>query len=264
MKLHPLRPIVAVHTPKSSKLEIATYNVLFSTTDKQTKEDLSRLMRRNGVINLQEFDASHRDLFEWMKAQGWGHAHGHAEDAIVWDKSKYKLVDSGSHKLNDPVDGINARGHYPARRANWVRLEDKRTGQVFNTVTVHTIAHNRGAKLTPRVDRVARHQFRELAKLSERLAKHGPVIIGGDLNADTRAKRTWPGEILKDASLRSNWQQLGTDGVGRRGTHGSRFIDHFLTRSDMRDQLKLKSHDIVRKMHSDHDALEATYRLKAP
>ncbi|MDP2272267.1 MAG: hypothetical protein Q8K32_16140 [Archangium sp.] len=249
--------------PRASRLKIATYNVLFKTSDAQTKEDLSRLMRRNGVINLQEFNAGHRDLFTWIGNQGWGHvsAKGWAEEPIIWDRRKYQKVDSGQHRINDAVDGIAGRKTYPAHNATWVRLKDRKTGKVFTTVSVHTIAHNRGPKLTPLVDRVSKHQFSELAKLTERLSKHGPVIIGGDLNTSP-SRGTWPRKILEAAHLRSNWQQLGRKGLGPGGTHGPSFIDHFLTQTTMKDKLKLLSHDIVRGGHSDHNAVEADYRLK--
>ncbi|MBK7862669.1 MAG: endonuclease/exonuclease/phosphatase family protein [Archangiaceae bacterium] len=248
----------------SSRLQIATYNVLFKTSDAETRQDLSRLMKRNGVINLQEFDASHRDLFKWIDQKGWGHKslRGGTQEPIIWDRRKYKLVDSGSRKLNDTVEHLPGRGLYPSHRATWVRLEDKKTGKVFTTVSVHTIAHNRGAHVTPRVDRISKHQFRELAQLTADLKKHGPVVIGGDLNAAPNRPATWPREILKHAHLRSNWSELGTGGVGKGGTHGKSFIDNFLTLTTMRDRLKLLSHRIVRGLHSDHNAVEADYRLK--
>jgi hypothetical protein len=101
---------------------------------------------------------------------------------------------------------------------------------VFTTVSVHTIAHNRGPKITPKVDAIARHQFRVLGELAQKASGHGPVLIGGDLNTQPGRQQTWPGKILKNAKLESNWQQLGTKGVGP-GTHGHSFIDQFLEKA---------------------------------
>lgn len=248
---------------RSSRLEVASYNVLYTTSDAQTKEDLSRLMKRNGVINLQEFDASHRNLFKWVHDQGWGHFSakvGWAQEPIIWDKKKYELVDGGAHRINEPVKDLGGRD-YPAHKATWVRLKDKATGQVFSTISVHAIAHNRGPRKTPAVNAVSKHQFRELAALTRRLSKHGPVILAGDLNTSA-GRNTWPREILRDAHLRSNWQWLGRDGVGPGGTHGPSFIDHLLTLTTKKKELELLSHDILHGMHSDHDAVEADYRLR--
>lgn len=256
------RPQVTKHPKSGSHLRIATYNVLFSTTPAQTKADLSRLMEHNGGINLQEFEPPHGQLFDWLKSKGWGHFHApHTGEPVIWDKSKYSLVDASSKKLNDTQKNMfDTHRTYPAHRATWVRLRDKKTGKVFTTVSVHTIAHNRGPKQTPRIDRIERHQFKELAELTERLSKHGPVIIGGDLNADPKHKLTWPGQILKSAHLRSNWQWLGEKGVGK-GTHGSHFIDNFLTLTTMKDELKLLQHHIVYGLHSDHNAVVGDYWL---
>ena len=247
---------------RGSHLHIATYNVLYSTTVAQTKADLTRLMKHNGVINLQEFDPPHGQLFDWVKAQGWGHYHApHTGEPILWDKSKYALVDAGSKKLNETQhDMFDTHRTYPAHRATWVQLRDRRTGKVFTTVSVHTIAHNRGPKATPRIDRIEWHQFRELAELTERLSKRGPVIIGGDLNAEPSHQKTWPGQILKAAHLKSNWQWLGEKGVGP-GTHAGHFIDHFLTLTTMKDDLKLLKHHIVYGLHSDHNAVVGNYWL---
>jgi hypothetical protein len=247
-----------------SKLHIATYNVLFKTTAQQTKHDLERLMAHNGVINLQEFDGNHHPLLDWAKKKGWGHfsVDGGTQEPILWDKSKYKMLDSGSRKISDAADHIPGRGHYPAHRATWVRLQDKRTGAVFTSVSVHTIARDRGPRATPRIDAISKHQFRQLADLTHDLKKHGPVIIGGDLNTSPLQHASWPREILHHAGLRSNWDQLGTKQFHHHGTHGHSFIDNFLTLKDMRDQLKIRGQRIVRGLHSDHDALEATYRLK--
>ncbi|MBX5483807.1 MAG: endonuclease/exonuclease/phosphatase family protein [Myxococcaceae bacterium] len=246
-----------------STLTIGTYNILFKTTLKQNREDLARLIKQTGVINLQEFTPEHNKLFAWLKEQGWGHYHApHTGEPVIWDKRKYELVAAGTKKLNDAVDNLGpTHRHYTAHRATWVRLRDKRTGKVFTTVSVHTIAHNRGPKKTPRTDAIERHQFRELAELTAKLKKHGPVIIGGDLNSTPRHAATWPKKILRSAHLRSNWSELGMKGVGE-GTHGRRFIDHFLTLTTMRDRLKLLKHRIVYGLHSDHNAVIGKYRLK--
>lgn len=249
-------------TRSHSALKIATYNVLFKTSPAQTRADLARLMEHNGVLNLQEFSPSHRSVLEWAHQKGWGSFHPKGtEEPVLWDREKYKMEDAGSVKLNDAVDHLAPSGrHYPEHRATWVRLRDRATGEVFTTVSVHTIAHNRGPRLTPRVDAIARHQFRALGELAQKQSAHGPVLIGGDLNTQPGRQTTWPGKILKSAKLESNWQQLGTKGEGP-GTHGHSFIDQFLTLRPMRSELKLVSHDIVTGLHSDHHALRAKYRL---
>jgi endonuclease/exonuclease/phosphatase (EEP) superfamily protein YafD len=253
------RPLGGVHRRDHSTLKIATYNVLFKTNPAQTKADLSRLMEHNGVLNLQEFTPNHQAVIPWAHSKGWGAFHPKGtEAAVMWDREKYAMEKAGSVKLNEGTD--LAGRHYPAHRATWVRLRDRATGEVFTTVSVHTIAHNRGPKITPKVDAIARHQFRVLGELAQKASGHGPVLIGGDLNTQPGRQLTWPGKILKNAKLESNWQQLGTKGVGP-GTHGHSFIDQFLTLKPMRKDLKLMSHDIVRGLHSDHNALRAKYRL---
>lgn len=258
------RPLTSAPKPKGARLEVATYNVLYKTSDAQTKADLTRLMKRNGVINLQEFDQGHHDLLKWVERQGWGHfnaKHG-PQEVILWDRSKYKLLASGGHHLNDTEKNLAPHGRtYPGRAASWVRLEDRATGHTFHSISVHAIAHSRGPKATPRVDAISKQQFRELAALTEKLSKHGPVILAGDFNT-SMGRNTWPKRILENAGLRSNWQQLGTKNAGAPGTHGNHFIDHFFTLKSTRDELKLEDHRILRGLHSDHRAVEADYFLR--
>lgn len=251
----------AAARPNTSTLKLATYNVLFQTRPDQTKADLKKLMAQNGVIHLQEFDAKHHALLPWIRQQGWGVVlpKGSAEP-VLFDKSRYDLLDSGDKKLNDPVQ-LPGRGHYPARHAVWARLKDKKTGADFTSISVHTIAHDLGPKKTPRFDAIKRQQFKELTQLADRFDAKGPVLIGGDLNAQP-GRKIWPAKQLKQAGLVSNWTELGMKGVI--GTHGKNHIDNVLTEKDQRKNLKLESQHVVKGLHSDHRALEVRYRLENP
>lgn len=122
-----------------------------------------------------------RDLAHKIRQAGYGfygEKSGY-DDAVIWDKSKYEMVQGLSRRLNKNSTTYGGRAN--VRDAAAVLLRDKETGQTFWQVAVHLAPKKQGTKAQQR--RVQAEQMIALNRLVHQLAGDGvPVIVGGDFN----------------------------------------------------------------------------------
>lgn len=253
----------------SATVRLAQYNAHTTTTVQQTQTALDRLMGQTDVIGINEWSPKFKPLFGWAQLKGWSHFIGHGSTPIFWRTDKYNKLESGSVKLNEmqmiesKSTGKLTRKWVP-RYANYVRLQDRNTGQTFYEVSAHLISSvERGGKANknaPHRVAVYREQIAALAKLTRNLSAKDKVFVTGDFNIDSRS-RTGLLAPLRAAHLRNNWDWLGTDQFGT-GTFGRRFIDYIWSFSNSPfGSVQIVSNKQVENLPSDHDAVISTYRL---
>jgi hypothetical protein len=264
------------HDGGHNHLRVTTYNIKYTSGNGDVQQSLTRLLPDADIMILNEFTTPHTPIFQWLSAQGWGHYYPKGSDtAIIYRKSAASFVDGKRYELSPPTwaeapehddrhDNRPTR-HLPAAYAPAATFAvDGNAGRGV-TVTVigaHTVSHvhNEHGK-RPRRGALQTQQFKALVSAIRRESRRGLVIGGGDLNYDPvheKATARNVTAILADAHLRSNWTWLGEHG---NGTLGGRFVDQFLTLTGQEPRLKLTGQRIVSGLHSDHNAVQATYQL---
>lgn len=255
----------------TKRLRATTYNIHYTSSNGDVQQSLTRLIPDSDVMILNEFTTDHTPILDWLTQQGWGHYYPKGSDtAIVWRKNKATFKDGKRYELSPPTwaeapehdDHTNnsLTRRLPASYAPAATLTVD--GEDVTVIGAHTVSHvhNEHGK-RPHRGALQTLQFRNLAAAIRQLSRHSLVIGGGDLNYDPQYDRKTARNvtaILADAHLRSNWAWLGEDG---HGTLGGRFVDQFLTLVGQSPRLKLVDQRIVSGLHSDHNAVQATYQL---
>lgn len=177
---------------------VATFNLRFSLTRAQARRDLNRLIgHRPDVIALQEVSRDRaRGLREQLAREGYGLAIVN-DVPIAYKLGKFKLLQEGTHKLNDKVAGMpGSKGR--ARVANWLALRDRKTGETSVFSNVHLIA---GSQYTQARRRLHNRQMAALADLHrdlrEKYGDDASYFSMGDFNVSNRARM----RALREAGL---------------------------------------------------------------
>jgi murein DD-endopeptidase MepM/ murein hydrolase activator NlpD len=225
----------------NSDVSTGTYNVLFATSNKATKGDLSELMTKADVLSLTEMSGSKDKLHDWFGQKGWGRV-GDGDAEVIWNNKKYEALKTGNRQLN------SITGSTPAskkRIASYALLKDRETGRQFWQVAAHTLGQ---LKAGPNGDAIRNQQWENLNKLYNELSKSAPVFLGGDLNTDLRRGN------IPIGNTESNW--AGNMG-GSNYTIKRSFFDHVL----YGPMAQLMGQQVVGGLSSDHNALLTQFNI---
>lgn len=207
--------------------------------------DLKTLINRQAhVIGLQEVDLTRaRQLRPFLARQGYGLAI-QAGVPIAYKLSKFRLAKAGVRNLS-PAKFVGPGGAGPttarAKRANWVALVDKKTGNKSVFSNSHFTASRRMPKRAP----LWHQQVTGTAELQRDLRQRfGPgvgLFFMGDLNTSK------PGSLapLRRAGLSTYQAPRKTHRVGR--------IDWIASNR------KPGEREVVGGLHTDHSAYLATF-----
>lgn len=187
---------------------IGSYNVLESTRNSATQQDLRGIMGKVDVLAMQEVIRQKEGLAGWIKKQGWGYYKGPGEAAVAWDKDDYNALKTG-YKVLNTTHGSMPRDK--VRHAAYVLLQDKDSGAKFWQVSAHTVPGG-----GPLQDKIRKEQYAALANLQKELGRTGiPVVLAGDINDRTPGIKGF-GKTKFDGIDHI----MGSKGVGI-GSHGS-------------------------------------------
>lgn len=227
-----------------------TFNLLFSSSNKASKSDLSKILGDADVLGLTEYTGKKAALAKFLAKQGWGTYHGKGDAAITWNKDKYSLEQSGDWMLTPhdwPRPGAPS-GQYAA----YGLLKDKETGQQFWEVAAHLISKAGAGRIhDPARVPIKNKEIAALNALYTKLSSGGlPVFITGDQNMDEDR-----GDWVGIGNTQSNW------GKNQRGPGTDRpnnYIDNILANPAL---VSLMGSQVVTGLNSDHNAVLAQYNL---
>jgi hypothetical protein len=275
----PTKPVVS--TPH--KFTVASWNVKTDNTKTVGTEVLS-LLTKSQIIGLQTLRTkTMRDsvkskvicsscAYSGYLAAYSGSDSGPSDLPIIWDKSAFTIVGSGSSRKM--CDAASSKSYsYAARYATWVKLQSKANGKQFYVVDTHTMSPGEsGGK--PGSDSLLTGRFQthmtNLKGLIGELQKANvPIYVVGTFNVDYRYDRFgytsyFPYTSFKSMGVRSSWDLMGLSGVSSSvGTvSGSkRLIDYVFTWQ--RSDVTANAIAVATSTHgSDHYAVYFTNTIK--
>jgi hypothetical protein len=251
-------PVPAKPTPATPhKFTVASWNV--KTDNKKTVgTEVLDLLTKSQVIGLQTLRT--KAMRESVKSKvicsscayaGYLASYsdsesGPADMPIIWNKSAFTIVGSGSNRKM--CDAASSKSYsYAARYATWVKLQSKVNSKQFYVVDTHTMGMGEsGGKPgsdSLLISRFQTHMTNLKALLAELQKSNIPIYLVGTFNVDYRYDRFgytsyFPYTSLKAISVRSGWDLMGLSGISSStGTDAgtSRLIDYVFTwqRSDV-------------------------------
>ncbi|MFP2905158.1 peptidoglycan-binding protein [Pyxidicoccus sp. 3LFB2] len=240
-------------TGKKGTFRTVTANIKSNPLMPQDKviHDVRKAAAQGDLIGWQEIAPSR--YFDAIKDLGkdWGHymprdGKQRIPIPISWKKSEWDLQDAGFKRTHKGEAKVS-----PHRYISWVKLKHKETGENVVRINTHLIS---GAWTKSKLDRPStpwrqdmwKKHMDQLDDMVERFEKKGhKVVVGGDFN-------------------RNHYKVLGNDVVYDNklhvGTHGSSTLDYLMHTRD--PELKHVRTKYERDLHTDHDAIVATYQLK--
>lgn len=247
-------------TPVASnphKFTIASWNVKTDNT-KNAGTEVLNLLTKSQIIGLQTLRTkAMRDsikskvicsscAYSGYLAAYSGSDAGPSDLPIIWNKSAFALVGSGSNrKMSDAASSKTYS--YAARYATWVKLQSKVNGKQFYIIDTHTMSPGESGgkpgKDTLLISRYQAHMTNLKALIAELQKSNVPIYLVGTFNVDYRYDRFgytsyFPYTSFKSVGVRSSWDLMGLSGIsGSVGTlsGGKRLIDYVFTwqRSDV-------------------------------
>lgn len=169
------------------------------------------------------------------------------ETPVLWRTDTWKRVAAGTDYLS------TRQVKWGIRAVNWVRLEHRRSGLQVTVFSAHP-APTRGwtAGLLPEF-------MAGLARLTSEAAEHGPVLVGGDLNAHWGGLYDTIEKHVLDGGLRTTAHDFGpprggTSDYGRKPT-----VDYVLYSTH--GGIEPAGPHWTLELNSDHDAVGATFTV---
>ncbi len=288
--LNPAHAAKAKRTTYSTRIDLVTYNIRHALSNSAASNDVVGLAAGGAdVIGLQEMASRKRRDAVMAAVQDCDTCvmRGAFFDApanigavpILYNANRFDLFDSGSVMLSDRTY-IGPRGAGPStlppKYANWVKLQEKRTGRFLYVINSHTVASvqasDGGANNNRRRLALYRKHMDGLKSLvSQFKRRQVGIFVLGDLNVNYRRDRTvrdplFPYATLKDVSVSANYEHLG---VPRTGTHvrrdggsSTRLIDYvyFMPRLVFIP----RTQSILRGYSSDHRPLSVRFEVTGP
>jgi endonuclease/exonuclease/phosphatase (EEP) superfamily protein YafD len=170
-------------------------------------------------------------------------------NAVAWRTDTWHEVDHGTRRISNYTKKPPGRTTLLGLRyANWVSLESI-DGRRLSLVSTHVSPPFRDGQGNW-ID-LLRPSVRRVGLLVQELASHGPVLVGGDFNANYGSAR-YPRDLLTDARMHPTYDMLGTSFPT--GDHHGATIDYLFVRGT--GQLQADWHRPV-ELNSDHDAVVA-------
>ena len=249
----PATPVVS----KPHKFTVASWNVK-TDNKKNAGTEVLDLLTKSQIIGLQTLRTkAMRDsikskvicsscAYSGYLAAYSGSDAGPSDLPIIWNKSAFSLIGSGSNrKMSDAASSKTYS--YAARYATWVKLQSKVNNKQFYVIDTHTMSPDESGgkpgKDTLLISRYQAHMTNLKALIAELQKSNVPIYIVGTFNVDYRYDRFgytsyFPYSSFKSVSIRSSWDLMGLSGIsGSVGTlsGGKRLIDYVFTwqRSDV-------------------------------
>ncbi len=234
----------AVPAVTSLDLRMAHANITSRQSASAFATDLSRVLATQpDLLTLNE--AVRPDAM--LAREGYDHYRGYdsrwtMETTVMWREDRFESISTGTRYLH------RRSGTWGTRAVNWVVLEDRATGKQLSLVSAHPSPEGPSSRgLLP-------VYMGGLATLVRELGAHGPVFVGGDLNAHYTSGR-FPRPALSSAGLAPTYDVHGMP-AGGTGDHGGATIDYLLYQPGAgvtaNSQTKLE-------LLSDHDALVGSF-----
>ncbi|MFP2924203.1 peptidoglycan-binding protein [Pyxidicoccus sp. 3LG] len=240
-------------TGKTGTFRTVTANIKSNPEMPQDKvvHDVRRAAAQGDLIGWQEIGPSR--YFDAIKGLGkeWGHympkdGNLRIPVPISWKKSEWDLQDAGFKRTHNGQAKVS-----PHRYITWVKLKHKETGEEVVRLNTHLVSgawtkSKQDRPSTPWRQEMWKKHMAQLDAMVERFEKQGhKVVVGGDFN-------------------RNGYKVLGNDVVYDNklnvGTHGRSTLDYLMHTRDR--ELEHVRTRYERRLHSDHDAVVATYRLE--
>ena len=283
----PASAATAKRVSYSSSVGLATMNIRHALSDSAARADVVKLVATGvDVIGLQEMASRQRRdaVIEAvqdcdscrMKGVFFTSPANIGAVPILYRADRFELYDSGSLMLSDRTY-IGARGAGPAelppKYANWVKLQEKRTGRFFYVINSHAVASvqapDGGANDNTRRLALYRKHMAGLSSLvSQFKRKQTGIFVIGDLNVNYRRDRVvrdrlFPFVNLGAVDVEASYEHLGMPSIGtHEGGNGSRLIDYvyFMPRLP----LTPRSQTILGGYNTDHRPLSVRFGLTGP
>ncbi|HJQ06852.1 MAG TPA: endonuclease/exonuclease/phosphatase family protein [Nocardioides sp.] len=226
------------------RIRMVQANLRIGTPVRQFQADVRRVLSvEPDFVTYDEVSQRHDSVLApagyalWRKG---GRYKGEA--AVAWRTHRWRMVHHGVAMLTNHRGRVpGSRYDWGVRYANWVTLRS-RTGLTISVVAAHFPPSTR------RTGHLTAPAARRLGALTDRLAKHGPVVVGGDLNVAYRSPE-YPRAIFKRHGLLATYDALRTRVV----TSGSDVtLDYLLVRGFARFALNNQFRLLL---HSDHDGV---------
>ncbi len=253
-----VRSQAATPTADSSTFTATTWNSYYGNKT-NVGTSIKKLGANSDIIGIQEAHkpAQRKNIKKALlcsdcKYQGYVQNYTYdgssaASLPILWNKSKFKLVEKGYVKTSDTkkdikdTTGNNAK--VSAKYITWVRLRDKATGRSFYVANLHTVASveaggSPNTKNKTRLTIYKKGMDALVKKLKSFKEKDRPIIVLGDFNVNYRydivkKNAAFPYARLSAIGMYSTYQQKGTvasnPSLGSQGNGSSRLIDYVFT-----------------------------------
>lgn len=288
--MSPANAAKAKRTSYSSSVSLATMNIRHALSDSAARADVVKLAGTGvDVIGLQEMASRKRrdavmaavqDCDDCrMRGVFFTSPANIGAVPILYRADRFDLYDSGSLMLSDRTY-IGARGAGPAelppKYANWVKLQEKRTGRFFYVVNSHTVASvqapDGGANDNTRRLALYRKHMAGLSSLvSQFKRRQTGIFVLGDLNVNYRRDRVvrdrlFPYVNMGAVDVEASYEHLGVPSTGtherRDGGTDTRLIDYvyFMPRRPFTP----RAQSILTGYNTDHRPLSVRFGLTGP
>ena len=238
-----VRSFAATPTASTSAFNVTTWNSNYANKYNVGKE-IKKLGQNSDIIAIQEAHKySQRNNIKssllcskctyagYMPESKYFKSHNGSTAAslpILWNKSKFRLIEKGNIKTSSAKKGFkDSTGKnvkVSAKYLTWVRLRDNATGRSFYVINIHTVASvEAGGNPNSNSTRLAIYDKNMNALVKKinafKSAADRPVIVLGDFNVNYRydvikQNSRFPYKKLSDIGVHSTYERLNLLAVG--------------------------------------------------
>ncbi|GAA4808899.1 endonuclease/exonuclease/phosphatase family protein [Nocardioides caeni] len=232
----------------SEPIRIVQANIKSGMANSRTREDVNAVYRRApdfvtfNEVTYRPDSMLLRDGYALFRTPGAYKG----ETPVAWNTARWTLIGSGTHLISNRKRPAGTSGfELGIRYANWITVQSA-SGQTVSVVSTHFSPE--GGYTAG----ITAPSLRRLGLLVAGLRAAGPVLVGGDLNANYKNASDYPRSTMKEAGLTPTYDVMGAalaTGVYRNAT-----IDYILLGAAEQFQV-LKQW--VQDINSDHRLLFA-------
>jgi len=237
----------ATTTSNAPRIRLVQANLRIGTPVKKFQADVRRVLHTKPDFVTYNEVAHRHDVVLAPKGYAIWRGPGvyRGETAVVWNSRRWSAVAHGTTIISDQRGTAGHRTAWGVRWANWVTLHSH-GGMTLSVIATHF------APDTKATTALVRPSAQRLGALSDRLARRGPVLVGGDLNASYHSSR-YPRSIFTRHQLVPTYDVLRKRAITS-GTNVT--IDYLLARGVSRFAI---GHQFTLSLNSDHNAVGADF-----